>query len=124
MERSLSFLASILGGLGVVAGAFGAHALSRILGAQELNLFETAARYQMYHALALLGVAWALTHWPASAGLLRLSGWSFTAGIVLFSGSLYAYAITGLGWLPAITPIGGISFAIGWLTLAIGVWRG
>lgn len=124
MQKLFIILGSILGGLGVVAGAFGAHALSRVLAAEELELFDTAARYQMYHALALLGVGWALARWPNSAGTFHLSGLSFAAGILLFSGSLSAYAVTGARWLPALTPLGGISFAIGWLTLALGAWRG
>jgi uncharacterized membrane protein YgdD (TMEM256/DUF423 family) len=101
----------------VVAGAFGAHALRDRLSPEYLAVFETAARYQMYHALGLLGVAWALSRWPS--GLAQWAGWLFVMGTVLFSGSLYALALTGVRWLGAVTPLGGIAFMVGWLCLAL-----
>src|SRR5690606_20873336 len=99
----------------VGAGAFGAHALRDLLPPSLLAIFETGARYQMYHALALLMVARAAAVWPGR--LTRAAGWLFTIGIVLFSGSLYILAIPGIPWLGAITPIGGTAFLAGWALL-------
>ena len=99
----------------VAAGAFGAHGLKQRLSSDLLASFETGARYQMYHALGLLAVAFALGQGrPASA-----AGWAMLAGIVLFSGSLYALALTGIRALGAITPLGGLCFLAGWAML---VW--
>jgi uncharacterized membrane protein YgdD (TMEM256/DUF423 family) len=81
-----------------------------------LGIFETGVRYQMYHALALLGVAWACTRWPGA--WVNASGWLFVAGIAVFSGSLYVLALSGVRWLGAITPLGGLAFLAGWLCLA------
>lgn len=103
----------------VAAGAFGAHALRARLAEDMLAVWETAARYQTYHALALLGVALASARWPA--GQWSAAGWLFTAGIVVFSGSLYLLALTGVRWLGAVTPIGGACFLAGWAVLA---WAG
>jgi uncharacterized membrane protein YgdD (TMEM256/DUF423 family) len=103
--------------IAVAAGAFGAHALRARLTPEYLLVFETAARYQMYHALALLAAAWAVNRW---AGALPVwAGWSFVIGTVLFSGSLYGLALTGLRWLGAITPLGGVAFMLGWVCLAL-----
>jgi len=105
-----------MGFLGVALGAFGAHGLRTRLGPEMLAVFETGVRYQMYHALALL-VLGALA--PGIAGrLATAAGWSFTAGIVLFSGSLYLLALTDVRILGAITPLGGVAFLIGWACLA------
>lgn len=101
----------------VAAGAFGAHGLRARLTPELLAVFETAARYQMYHALGLLAVAWAITRWPGA--LAVWAGWLFMAGTVLFSGSLYALALTGVRGLGAITPLGGVAFLAGWLCLAL-----
>jgi uncharacterized membrane protein YgdD (TMEM256/DUF423 family) len=87
-----------------------------------LTTFETGARYQMYHALALLLAAWATTRWPGP--LTSAGGWLFVAGTLIFSGSLYALSLSGLRWLGAITPLGGVAFIGGWLCLALAVWRG
>jgi uncharacterized membrane protein YgdD (TMEM256/DUF423 family) len=106
----------------VAAGAFGAHALRGRLAPELLAVFETAARYQMYHALALLAVAWAMSRWPGA--LTLWAGWLFIAGTVLFSGSLYALALSGVRWLGAITPFGGAAFLAGWLCLALSAGRG
>jgi uncharacterized membrane protein YgdD (TMEM256/DUF423 family) len=103
--------------LAVAAGAFGAHGLRARLSPEHLAVFETAARYQMYHALALFAVAWATTRWTSP--LVQWAGWLFIAGTVVFSGSLYALATTGIRWLGAITPIGGAAFLAGWLCLAL-----
>lgn len=124
MERTFFGIAAILGGIGVAAGAFGAHALANIVTAERLDTFETAVRYQMYHVLALVAVAWALTRWTSQTGLLTISGWLFVAGVVLFSGSLYLLVFTGVRWLGAITPLGGVAFIAGWLLLAYAVFRG
>jgi uncharacterized membrane protein YgdD (TMEM256/DUF423 family) len=101
----------------VAAGAFGAHALRGRLSAESLGVFETAARYQMYHALALIAVAWAVARWPGA--LSQWAGWLFVGGTVLFSGSLYGLALTGVRWLGAITPLGGLAFMAGWICLAL-----
>jgi uncharacterized membrane protein YgdD (TMEM256/DUF423 family) len=121
MERVFFLLGCISGFVAVAAGAFGAHGLRSRLAPDLLAIFETAARYQMYHALALLAVAWAATRWPGT--LSGWAGWLFVVGTVIFSGSLYALALTGLRWLGAITPIGGLCFLGGWLCLALTVRR-
>ncbi|MEK6640992.1 MAG: DUF423 domain-containing protein [Nitrospirota bacterium] len=114
-------LGSILAGLGVAAGAFGAHALKDILDPPMLQVFETATRYVMYHAFGLCIVSWAIDRYPEQR--LEKSGWLFLIGILLFSGSLYMVSLAGIRWMGAVTPIGGLAFMIGWLLLAWGVWR-
>ena len=116
-ERGVTTAGAVLAGLAVAAGAFGAHALRNRLGAAELAVWETAVRYQMYHALALLLAGRVLAHNPAR--LLRLAGVLFGMGIVLFSGSLYLLAVTGQRWLGAITPFGGVAFLLGWASFAL-----
>jgi len=117
MDRTFLLIGSILGFLGVALGAFGAHALKARLSADMLTAFETGVRYQMYHVFAVLIVAAAIGQ-MGRAHLLVVAGWSFVAGIVLFSGSLYALTLTGVGGLGAITPLGGLLFLIGWAALA------
>ena len=95
--------------LAVALGAFAAHGLKAVLDAQQLALFETASRYQMYHALALLVVGVMLTNPQFSRSLLKLAAIAFILGIILFSGSLYLLALVGVSWLGAITPLGGIA---------------
>lgn len=114
-------LGAVLGGLGVAAGAFGAHALHAQLEPRMLEVFETGVRYQMYHALALLAAAWVVQQTEASAA--HIAGWAFVAGILLFSGSLYAMAFTGVHGLGAITPVGGAAFLVGWAALALAALR-
>ncbi|HKQ70812.1 MAG TPA: DUF423 domain-containing protein [Polyangiaceae bacterium] len=97
--------------LAVAAGAFGAHALKARLSADLLAVFETAARYHMYHALGLIGVAWLAS---AKGSAANAVGWAMMAGIVFFSGSLYALALTGTRALGAVTPIGGLCFLVAW----------
>jgi uncharacterized membrane protein YgdD (TMEM256/DUF423 family) len=109
-----------MAGLGVAAGAFGAHALKQRLPEDLLAVFETAVRYQMYHALGLLAVAFAINRWPE--GNFQVAGWLLLLGIILFSGSLYALCLTGIRVLGAITPFGGLCFLAGWALLAWGVW--
>lgn len=116
MDWPLLRASALFGGIGVILGAFGAHALRDRLAPEMLAVFETGVRYQMYHALALLAVAWASTRWPGT--LVNASGWLFVAGTVVFSGSLYVLSLTGVRWLGAITPIGGVAFLAGWLCLA------
>ena len=110
-------------GLAVALGAFAAHGLRSRLTPDLLANFETGARYQMYHALALLAVAWAVTHWTRSA-FPSYAGWLFVVGTLLFSFSLYLLAVTGARWLGAITPLGGVAFVAGWVCLALAAWRG
>ena len=118
MDTTFLLIGSLLGFLGVAAGAFGAHGLRSRLSADMLAVFETAVRYQMYHVFALLVVAAAIGR-LGDARLLSMAGWFFVAGIFLFSGSLYALALTGVSMLGAITPLGGLAFLIGWACLAI-----
>jgi uncharacterized membrane protein YgdD (TMEM256/DUF423 family) len=122
VDRVFAGLGALSAFLAVAAGAFGAHALRARLSPDLLAVFETAARYQMYHALGLLAVAWMVTRWPGPWP--ARAGWLFVAGTVLFSGSLYALALTGVRWLGAITPLGGAAFLAGWLCLAWGASRG
>jgi uncharacterized membrane protein YgdD (TMEM256/DUF423 family) len=121
MDRVFAALGAASAFVAVAAGAFGAHALRERLPPDLLAAFETAARYEMYHALALVLVAWAVTRWPVPA--VRAAGWLFIAGTVVFSGSLYLLALTGVRALGAVTPLGGLALLGGWLALAVGVWR-
>ena len=117
MQRNFLLVGAILGFLGVAIGAFGAHALRGRLPPEMLSVFEIGVRYQMYHVLALLIVATVIGR-AGPARLLIISGWSFVAGILIFSGSLYALALTGTTTFGAITPIGGLGLLIGWACLA------
>jgi uncharacterized membrane protein YgdD (TMEM256/DUF423 family) len=121
MERLFVVLGSLSGCLAVGLGAFAAHGLRARLPAESLATFEVGARYHMYHALALVLVAWASGRWPGSTTLV--AGWLFVVGTVLFSGSLYLLGVTGQRWLGAITPFGGVAFLLGWLALAAAAWR-
>jgi uncharacterized membrane protein YgdD (TMEM256/DUF423 family) len=121
LDRLIYIGAAAAGFLGVAFGAFGAHALRARLSPDMLAVFETGVRYQMYHAFAMCAAAWAFARWQrrvfvVSAGL-------FAAGILIFSGSLYLLALTGVRWLGAITPAGGLAFLAGWLCLAWGAAR-
>lgn len=110
------------GGLAVILGAFGAHALKERLTPELLAIFETGVRYHMYHALALLAVGWAADRWGASA--LGVAGWAFLLGIVVFSGSLYVLALSGVRAWGAVTPLGGVAFIVGWVALTWAAFRG
>lgn len=123
MERIFLLWAAIFGGLGVALGAFGAHALSERLTPNLLQTYETAVRYHFYHALALIAVVYAIGRWPQSP-LPVAAGWLFVLGVLIFSGSLYLLAFTGIRWLGAITPIGGVALIAGWACLAVAAWRG
>jgi uncharacterized membrane protein YgdD (TMEM256/DUF423 family) len=120
MDRLFFGVGAVSAGLAVALGAFAAHGLRARLSPEALQNFETGARYHMYHALALLAVAWAVTRWPGTA--VSVAGWLFIAGTLLFSGSLYLLAITGVRMLGAITPVGGFAFILGWLALAWAAW--
>ena len=122
MQRTFAVIGATSAFVGVAAGAFGAHALRARLSPDLLAVFETGARYQMYHALALVLVAVAATRWPGP--LSQAAGWLFVAGTILFSGSLYALALTGVRGLGAITPLGGLCFLAGWVCFALAALRG
>lgn len=113
-------IGALLAGVAVALGAFGAHALRARLLPRDLEIFETAVRYQMYHALALLAVSWLISREAPAAGA---AAWSFVVGMALFSGSLYLMVATGQRWLGAVTPLGGVAFLVGWLLLARAAWR-
>ena len=121
MERTFFSIGAVSAFIAVAAGAFAAHGLKSRLSPEMLTTFEVGARYQMYHALALIAAAWAQTRWPGT--LTTTSGWFFVIGTVLFSGSLYLLSLTGLRWFGAITPLGGLAFLAGWLCLAWVAWR-
>ena len=119
LERLLIAIAAVLGGAAVAAGAFATHALRPQLSDRLLAVFETGARYQMYHALALLLVALVRSQGLGAPGLLTAAGWAFVAGTVVFSGSLYALALTGQTLLGAVAPVGGAVLMVGWGCLAV-----
>lgn len=121
MDGTFFLLGAVFAFLGVAAGAFGAHVLQDRLTPDRFNIFEVAVRYQMYHALGLLAVGFALTRF--APGPTTLAGWLFTAGILIFSGTLYAMAFGAPRVLGAITPVGGLAFLAGWVALAIAVVR-
>lgn len=122
MTGNLCFFVGALNGLLAVAlGAFGAHGLKSRVTPDLLVIFETGARYHMYHALALLAVGWVGTQAPS--WMTSTAGWCFLLGVVLFSGSLYAMTFTGARWLGAITPLGGVAMLIGWTLLAAAALR-
>ena len=123
MGRHLLGIGAVSAFIAVAAGAFGAHALRDLVPPERLAVWETASRYQMYHALGLLLTGYLALSGQKTAGPARISGWLFVAGTVLFSGSLYALTLSGVTILGAITPLGGVAFLIGWLVLAWGVWR-
>lgn len=122
MVRIFLGIAAIFGGLSVAGGAFASHALKEKLSERALEIFETGARYQMYHALALLIVALLLSHAEAAQSILVAAGVAFIAGVVIFSGSLYTLSLTNIKWLGAITPLGGVAFIVGWSCLAVAAW--
>jgi uncharacterized membrane protein YgdD (TMEM256/DUF423 family) len=121
LDRTFFLLGAGSAFLAVALGAFAAHGLRGKLPSDLFDVFEVGARYHMYHALALVAAAWAATRWPGRA--TTAAGWLFVAGTVLFSGSLYALALTGLRPLGAITPLGGVCFLAGWLALVLAVLK-
>lgn len=123
MQKLFLTLGSLAMALAVSLGAFGAHALKNKLSEEMLTIFETGVRYHFYHAIGLLVVGLVAHYLPDSA-LLKWSGWLMVAGILIFSGSLYVLAASGIRWLGAITPIGGICFIASWILIAIAVGKG
>jgi uncharacterized membrane protein YgdD (TMEM256/DUF423 family) len=121
--RLFGMLGAVSAALAVAAGAFGAHALRARVEPRLLEVFETGARYQMYHALALLAVAWVAGQGGRAEAPAQWAGWCFVAGTLVFSGSLYAMTFTGIRALGAITPLGGVAFIAGWLLLATAASR-
>lgn len=115
--RRAAALGAVLGALGVAFGAFGAHALKTRLDPADLTTFETAVRYQLYHALALLGISAWMDRAPRTE--LRLAAWLMGIGVLVFSGSLYLLVATGQRWLGAVTPIGGVALIAGWAAVVL-----
>jgi uncharacterized membrane protein YgdD (TMEM256/DUF423 family) len=119
--RNILFFGAIFMALAVLLGAFGAHALKNSLSPEMLAVYKTGVEYQFYHALGLLLIGLIGFHiqskWTSWAAILIVSG------IILFSGSLFALSISGVKFLGAITPIGGLAFVAGWICLAVGIWK-
>lgn len=122
MTKLFLLIASLSGFSAVAIGAFGTHALKSRLDDYSISIYQTAVEYQVYHTLALLVVA-LLSHWYPHSTALRVSAYAFIAGILVFSGSLYILSLTGTRCWGAVTPLGGLSFLVGWLALAVAAWR-
>ncbi len=122
MSQIFISIGAILAGLSVAGGAFASHALKERLSDRALEIFETGSKYQMYHALALLIVGLLLSRAEVGSPLLNIAGWAFIAGILVFSGSLYALSLSGIKLLGAIAPLGGVAFLVGWGCMAVGAW--
>jgi uncharacterized membrane protein YgdD (TMEM256/DUF423 family) len=119
MTQFFLTIAAIFGGLSVAGGAFGAHALREKISERSLEIFDTGARYQMYHALALLVVTMLMSRLETPPTTLVVSGWLFIIGVMIFSGSLYALSLTGIKSLGAVAPLGGLALMLGWGALAV-----
>ncbi len=118
MARTFMIAAAVFGALGVALGAFGAHGLTAVLEANDrVDTFQTATRYHLDHALALLVVAWLVNHTPGRWP--RRAGWLFIVGMLLFSGSLYLLSIFNLGFMGAVAPFGGAALVAGWVCLGL-----
>ena len=122
MAKLFITLASFSGMLAVMLGAFAAHALKNTLDEYSLGVFQTAVQYHFYHSFALLAVGILAISLPESS-LLRSSGWLFVIGLLLFCGSLYVLSFSGVRWLGAITPLGGLCFIAAWAALAAAAWK-
>ena len=122
MQKLFLIIGSIAMAFAVGLGAFGAHGLKEILTDEMLDIFETGVKYHFYHAIGLLVIALVAQLIPNSS-LLQWSGWLMLAGIIIFSGSLYVLSISGIRWMGAITPIGGLCFILAWLLLALASWQ-
>ena len=120
MAGWLGSVGAALGALGVALGAFGAHGLKDRVEPRLIQVWETAASYQMWHALAIVAVALLLRREDIPAA--RVAGWAFLIGTVIFSGSLYTLVLSGKGWLGAVTPLGGTALIVGWCALAWALW--
>ncbi len=123
MQKLFLMLGSIAMALAVILGAFGAHGLKSRLTGEMLAIFETGVNYHFYHAIGLLLIGLIASYLPDSS-LLPWAGWLMVGGIIIFSGSLYILSISGIRWLGAVTPIGGLCFIASWILLAIAVWNG
>ncbi|GIU45055.1 membrane protein [Shewanella sairae] len=121
MRNGFLLLAALSGFIAVALGAFGAHGLKNVAPADLIAIFNLGVEYQFYHTFALIAVAFA-GHWIKSR-LLDWAGYMFIAGMILFSGSLYMYALIGAKWTGPVTPMGGVCFLLGWLFIAVAVWR-
>ncbi|MGS0680493.1 DUF423 domain-containing protein [Shewanella sp. 125m-7] len=121
MHNGFLLLAALSGFIAVALGAFGAHGLKNVAPAELIAIFNLGVEYQFYHTFALIAVAFS-GHWIKSR-LLDWAGYLFIAGMVLFSGSLYLYALIGAKWTGPVTPLGGVCFLLGWLFIAAAVWR-
>ncbi|MBM3264171.1 MAG: DUF423 domain-containing protein [candidate division Zixibacteria bacterium] len=121
-DRLFILLGALSAFVGVAAGAFGAHALKTRLPVDLFDIFEVGVRYQMYHALGLLAIGLVISRQPSAS--LTVAGWMFVVGTIFFSGSLYVLSLTGIRWMGAITPLGGVAFLVGWVMLAYNVWKG
>lgn len=122
MQKLFLIIGSIAMALAVAFGAFGAHGLKEMLNQEMLDIFETGVRYHFYHAIGLLFIG-VIAHWLPDSLLLQWSGWLMLAGIIIFSGSLYILSISGIRWLGAVTPLGGLCFIVGWIILATAIWQ-
>lgn len=120
-RNRLAAAGAFLAATGVAVGAFGTHALGTRLSPGALDVFETGARYQLLHGVALLAVAVAVTLWPGRLG--QSGGWLLFVGTLVFSSSLYAVALTGVGAWGAVAPIGGVLLLMGWTALGLHLWR-
>ncbi|WP_372933359.1 DUF423 domain-containing protein [Mariniphaga sediminis] len=121
MAKTILMTASVLLALAVALGAFGAHGLKSQLSTDMMQTYKTGVEYHFYHALGLLLIGILAVMYPS--GLLKWSAILLTAGIIVFSGSLYVLAVSGIKWLGAITPLGGLSFIAGWVVLFLAVWK-
>ena len=121
-SQMLIAIGSLLAALAVAAGAFGAHMLKTVLDPPMLAVFETAARYQMYHALGMIAVG--LAGLVLDRPEMARAGWCFVAGVLLFCGSLYCVSLLGIRWMGAVTPVGGVAFITGWILFGWSAWRG
>ena len=121
MERVFFLFGTVSALVGVAAGAFGAHGLKGRLDPEMLSVFKVGVQYQMYHAFALIAAAGAHTKWPSR--FVRIGGWLFVIGTILFSGSLYLLSVSGVQWIGAVTPLGGLAFLAGWGCIAWAAWR-
>jgi uncharacterized membrane protein YgdD (TMEM256/DUF423 family) len=121
MSKTIIMAAAIFMALAVIIGAFGAHSLKQHLTEELLQTYKTGVEYHFYHALGLLLIGAISLYMPS--GLLNWSAFFMGLGIIIFSGSLYLLAMTGIRWIGAITPIGGMSFIVGWLLLFFAAWK-
>jgi uncharacterized membrane protein YgdD (TMEM256/DUF423 family) len=117
------FLGALAGAIGVALGAFGAHALKTRLAPDVLAIWQTAVQYHFWHALALIAIGILIALALPGSALLRWAGWLMVAGILLFSGSLYALALSNVRSLGAVTPFGGVAWIAAWVLLAVAVWK-